>query len=225
MFAPILFYDSASQTPLLPYSRCPVLQMAGNPAIFSAELQRCDLAILQVSGTIRQACLQELLTARKSFALLGLDQETLQHRHGLAQRARKRRCRTCWLTSLRGFTAAARLQEIISSGCLGKITAWQWQGGPWEPYQIQDLIAWLTATNEPPMQSFAPSPTGTLQLQTTLGQADMTLEASGHSSLQVKMQKFPPKQYHFHNDPLATELNTLLLLARSTQKWSILPEL
>ncbi|NLF94823.1 MAG: hypothetical protein GX564_13130 [Oligosphaeraceae bacterium] len=225
MFVPILFYDSASQTPLPPFTRCPALQMVGRPDCFSAELQRCDLAILQVGGPLRQACLHELLAVRKSFALLGLDQETLRHRHSLAQRARKRRCRACWLASLRGFTAAARLQEIISSGCLGTVTAWEWQGGPWEPYQIQDLVAWLTGTNELTIPSFASSPAGTLQLQATLGQAEMTLDESGPSSMQVRMQNFPLKQYSFHNDPLATELATLLLLARQMQSWCILPEL
>ena len=222
MFVPMLFYDADSQEPLPPYSNCPVLHKIGRPDAFASELLRCDLPILQITGELRQNCLRQLLQAKKSFALLGLDELTLAGRERLARDAKKRHCQASWLTSLRCFAASARLQEIISSGCLGTLTKMHWQGGPWEEYRIRDLLSWLSLQPELPTLAYSHSHTGTICLQATLGQAEITLEESGRSSLRVKIQDFPEKNQTFTNDPFATELSTLLRLARSSASWTIL---
>ncbi len=226
MFVPMVFYDSACQSPAEILSRCPVLQSCGDSAAFASELRRCDLAILQVTGAIRQECLQLLLAQRKSFALLELDDICLNNRQNLAQQVQKRRCRACWLNSLRGFSAVAKLQEVLSSGCLGSVTDWRWQGGKWAKYQVYDLLAWLNAPVElHPLTDDKPTTEGILQLHTTLGQAKITLATTGCSKLQYKIQEFPQKCLTFSNDPLKAELETLLILAQSADSWPILPKL
>ncbi len=225
MFVPMLFYDADSQEPLPLYHNCQTLHKIGRTADFAAELQHCDLPILQIEGKLRQDFLRQILAAKKSFALLGLDALTLAARQKLARDAKKRHCQTCWLTSLRCFAAAARLQEIISSGCLGVVTKMHWQGGHWEEYRVRDLLAWLSSQSELPTLNCSPSPNGTISLQATLGQAEITLTETGKSSLRVKINNFPEKYQLFNNDPFATELATLLLLAKSSANWTVLAKL
>jgi hypothetical protein len=223
----LLFYDEEKQLPADKFRRLPGLHAAGNLTCFGEALENSNLVFLQVGGELRQEAVKLLLKKRKSFALLGLENSDLLDTERLQIAARKKHLQVCWLGSLRFRQAAARLQELLSSGCLGEILHWQFAeapDSPWTPYQTQDLINWLLPGEKAADSAILQlgNEELSLEIQASNGSAKIQLQKEQTDIFRMKLQQGKEKILACSNDAEASEIGTLLLLHKLNKPWQIM---
>jgi len=222
----LLFYDQSSQQPSAKLDRLPGLLRVASLSQFEASLENSNLVFLQAGGKLRQDAIKLLLGKKKSFALLDLENADLLNSERLRIAARKKHIQVCWLGSLRFRQAAARLQELLSSGCLGEIAHCQISKSPdsWTAYQTQDLLNWLLPKEisiDTNLQQIS-TDDFTLEIEASNGSAIIQLRKKQADSFRMKLKQKTEKFLACYNNAENTELSTLLLLHKLNKPWQIM---
>jgi hypothetical protein len=220
----LLFYDDQSQQPSGKLSRLPRLHTAGNLTHFEEALENSSLVFLQAGGKPRQEAIKLLLKKRKSFALLGLENAGLVDNDRLRAAVRKKHLQVCWLGSLRFRQAAARLQELLGSGCLGEILHCQYAESLWAHYQTQDLLDWLLAEKKTLATILTTGGTKefSLEIQGSNGSAKIHLRKEQPDIFQMKLQQGREKILVCDNNAETSEIDTLLLMHKLNKPWQMM---
>lgn len=221
----LLFYNELNQQPASMGAKIPDLQIIGNLPSLKEAMENSGLVFIQATGELRQEAIKALLAKRKSFALLGLDPADLPVSPRLRTAARKKHFQVCWLGSLRFRQAAAKLKELLSSGCLGEISqCTKTNSSLWANYQTNDLLDWLLAEQKSAATFLSSSDKEdfTIEITASNGNAKLQLRKNGSDTLITKFNENKEKTLTFANNCKITEVATLLFLHKANKPWQMM---
>ncbi|NMA42016.1 MAG: hypothetical protein GX946_01390 [Oligosphaeraceae bacterium] len=225
----LLYCEAQSQAPAPIIGLLPGLRIVASlEELHNALSLEHPLTFVQAKGKMRQDAVRLLCRQKQDFALLGLEKDDLDNATRLAQLARKKKLRLCWLGSLRFCQGAARVKELLQSGCCGTLLTCECKIDNttiWQQYQIDDLVNWLLQEEQSTCKTKYTEntePKLNITLRCSMAQLELTLLNQQESKLKLKFEGQKERSMSFKNSPILTELGLLLKVRQEEKDWPLL---